>query len=98
MSSTFRVDTAQIQAASGDINRIAASIEGEVKAMMGKLNALQGSWQGGAAGNFATVAADWNTTQERVRASLQQISLALKSAGDDYASVEEMNRARFTAQ
>ncbi|UJH69541.1 hypothetical protein [Ornithinimicrobium sp. INDO-MA30-4] len=44
------------------------------------------------------MAADWNTTQERVRASLQQISLALKSAGDDYASVEEMNRARFTAQ
>ena len=45
MSSRFQVDTARIQAASGDITRISGEIESSVKAMMGKLNALQDAWQ-----------------------------------------------------
>lgn len=98
MSSTFRVDTARIAAASGDIQRIAASIESEVRAMMGKLNALQDSWQGSAAGNFAAVSQDWSATQEKVRVSLQNISTALRLAGDDYQLVEDANRMRFTPQ
>lgn len=96
MSTTFSVDTARIAAASGDIQRIAGSIESEVRAMMAKLNALQDCWRGSAAGNFAAVTQDWNATQERVRASLQQISTTLKVAADDYDMVEQANRTRFT--
>ena len=40
MTNTFAVDTARIAAASGDIERIAATIETEVRAMMAKLTAL----------------------------------------------------------
>lgn len=98
MSSTFKVDTARIAAASGDIQRIAGSIESEVRAMMTKLNGLQDCWQGSAAANFAAVSNDWNATQERVRASLQNISVALRTAGDQYAQVEADNRMRFTAE
>lgn len=98
MSSTFRVDTARISAASGDIQRIAGSIESEVRAMMSKLNALQDCWQGSAAGNFAAVSQDWNATQEKVRVSLQNISMALRLAGEDYQLVEDANRTRFTPQ
>ncbi|MCE0486090.1 WXG100 family type VII secretion target [Ornithinimicrobium sediminis] len=98
MSTTFSVDTARIAAASGDIQRIAASIESEVRAMMGTLTALQDCWRGSAAGSFAAVTQDWSATQERVRQSLQQISVTLKTAGDDYDLVEQANRARFMPQ
>lgn len=98
MSSTFRVDTARIGAASGDIQRIAGTIEAEVRAMMGKLNALQDCWQGSAAGNFSAISQEWNATQEKVRTSLQNISTALRVAGEDYQLVEDANRMRFTPQ
>lgn len=96
MSNTFAVDTARIAAASGDIQRIAGSIEAEVRAMMTKLNALQDCWRGSAAGNFANVTADWSATQEKVRVSLQHISTALKQTGQDYELVEQGNTRRFT--
>ncbi|MGO0575383.1 WXG100 family type VII secretion target [Ornithinimicrobium panacihumi] len=96
MSNTFAVDTARIAAASGDIERIASTIESEVRAMMAKLTGLQDCWQGSASGNFQAVSQDWSATQERVRASLQQISMTLRSAGQDYELVEQANRMRFT--
>ena len=96
MSNTFAVDTARIAAASGDIERIAASIESEVRAMMAKLNALQDCWRGSAAGSFHSVTQDWSATQERVRTSLQQISTTLRTAGQDYELVEQTNQMRFT--
>lgn len=98
MSTTFSVDTARIAEASGDIQRIAASIETDVRAMMARLTALQDCWRGSAAGSFAAVTQDWSATQERVRVSLQQISTTLKTAGDDYDLVEQANRARFMPQ
>lgn len=97
MSSTFAVDTSRIAAASGDIQRIATQIEGDVRAMMARLNGLQDCWRGAAAGNFASITQQWSATQEQVRASLQQISVALKTASDDYELVEQANRQRFTA-
>lgn len=98
MSTTFAVDTARIAAASGDIQRISAQIESDVRAMMTRLNGLQDCWRGGAAGNFTNITQQWSATQEQVRATLQQISVALKSAGEDYDLVEQANRTRFTAQ
>ena len=98
MGTTFAVDTARIAAASGDIQRISAQIEGDVRAMMARLNGLQDCWRGAAAGNFTNITQQWSATQEQVRASLQQISVALKSAGEDYDLVEQANRTRFTAQ
>lgn len=96
MSNTFAVDTARIAASSGDIERIAATIESEVRAMMAKLNALQDCWRGSAAGSFQSVTQDWSATQERVRTSLQQISTTLRTAGQDYELVEQTNQMRFT--
>lgn len=98
MTTTFAVDTARIAAASGDIERIAASIEAEVRSMMAKLTALQDCWRGSAAGNFQAVTQDWSATQERVRSSLQHISTTLRVTGQDYELVEQTNRMRFTPQ
>ncbi len=97
MSTHFAVDTARIAAASGDIERIAGTIESEVRAMMAQLTALQDCWQGSASARFQTVIQDWQATQERVRSSLQQVSTTLRVTGQDYEQVEEANRMRFTA-
>ena len=97
MSNTFAVDTARIAAASADIERIATTIESEVRAMMASLTALQDCWTGTASGSFQAVTHDWGGTQERVRASLQQISTTLRTAGQDYEAVEQTNRMRFSA-
>lgn len=97
MSNHFAVDTARIAAASGDIDRIAGSIESEVRAMMAKLVALQDCWQGSASARFQGVMQDWRATEEQVRSSLQQVSSTLRLTGQDYEQVEATNRMRFTA-
>jgi 6 kDa early secretory antigenic target len=96
MSKQFAVDTARIAAASGDIERIAGTIESEVRAMMSMLTGLDDCWRGSAAVSFRSCTQDWGVTQERVRASLQQISTTLRTAGQDYEMVEQVNRMRFT--
>jgi len=97
MSSRFQVDTARIQAASGDVTRISAEIESSVKAMMGKLNALQDAWQGSAATSFQGVTREWERTQHTVRESLDSISAALHRAGAQYSEVEQANTGMFRA-
>jgi 6 kDa early secretory antigenic target len=98
MSSRFQVDTARIQAASGDVTRISAEIESSVRAMMGKLNALQDAWQGSASSSFQGVTRDWERTQHTVRESLDHISVALQRAGVQYSEVEQANTSMFTAR
>lgn len=98
MSNHFAVDTGRIAAASGDIERIAGTIESEVRALMGKLVALQDCWQGSASARFQAVMADWKATEERVTTSLQQVSFTLRLTGQDYEQVEQANRMRFTPQ
>ncbi len=97
MSNHFAVDTARIAAASGDADRIAATIESEVRAMMATLVALQDCWQGSASARFQAVVQDWRSTEERVTSSLQQISSTLRLTGQDDELVEQTNQARFTA-
>lgn len=87
--SRFQVDSAQVAAAGAAVQSSAASITAEVDRMMRLLLDLQGSWQGQAASSFQGVVGDWRATQERVRASLEEISAALASAGASYAEVEQ---------
>ena len=65
--------------------------------MMAKLTALQDCWQGSASARFQAVMQDWRSTEEQVRASLQQVSSTLRLTGQDYEQVEATNRMRFTA-
>jgi len=97
MSSRFQVDTARIQAASGDVTRISGEIEANVKTMMARLNALQDAWQGSASTSFQAVTRDWERTQHTVRESLDSISAALHRAGAQYSEVEQANTGMFRA-
>ncbi len=95
MSSQFQVDTDRITAASADISRIGADIDGQVAAMMARLTALQDAWTGSAASRFQGVASEWRATQAKVRESLDHISRLLAQAGQQYAEAEQQNTAMF---
>ena len=88
MASQFHVDTDRIQAASGDIARISGEIDGQVTAMMGRLQGLQDAWSGTAASRFQSLVAEWQGTQRQVRASLDSIGRVLAAAGVQYAETE----------
>jgi WXG100 family type VII secretion target len=88
MASHFQVDTDRIAAASGDIARISADIEGQVAAMLARLTALQDAWQGSAAAQFQGVVQQWQGTQRQVQSSLQGIGTVLGAAGARYAETE----------
>jgi WXG100 family type VII secretion target len=93
--SRFEVDSVQVGAAAGAVTGSVASITAEVDRMMRNLLELQGSWKGQAAGQFQVVVEDWRATQERVKASLEQISSALAVAATNYADVEQSNARMF---
>ncbi|NYG07218.1 WXG100 family type VII secretion target [Phycicoccus badiiscoriae] len=96
MSAQFTVDTGRIQAASGDIARISSEIDGQVTAMMARLNGLQGAWTGTASARFQILVAEWQGTQKQVRASLDSIGGVLAAAGAHYAETEAQTLRMFS--
>jgi WXG100 family type VII secretion target len=86
--SRFEVDSAQVASASAAVRASMGAISAEVDQMMRHLLALQGSWQGQAAASFQGVVADWRATQERVRASLEEVGEALAASGRAYEAAE----------
>jgi WXG100 family type VII secretion target len=94
--SQFEVDSARVAQASGAVQASAAQLGGEVDRMMRHLLDLQGSWKGQASVAFQQVIADWRGTQERVRASLEEIQQALALAGRQYEEVEGATARMFS--
>ena len=96
MATQFQVDTERIQAASADIQRISAEIDGQVNAMMARLVGLQDAWTGTASARFQGVVGEWQGTQRQVRASLDSIGSVLAAAGAQYAETEASAVRMFT--
>ena len=96
MSAQFQVDTQRIAAASGDIARISSEIEGQVTAMMGRLQGLQDAWTGTASARFQALVGEWQATQRQVRASLDSIGAVLSAAGTQYAETEAQTLRMFS--
>jgi len=96
MSAQFTVDTERIAAASGDIARLSADIEGQVAVMMHRLTALQEAWTGTASAQFQGVVGQWRGTQQQVRTSLDSIGQVLGAAGAQYAEAEAQATRLFS--
>lgn len=88
MAAQFQVDTDCIVAASADIARISADIDGQVGVMLARLTGLQDAWTGSASAQFQGVVAQWRGTQQQVRESLDAIGRVLGAAGAQYAETE----------
>lgn len=93
--SRYEVDSAQVAQASAAAGASVGAIRTEVGALMRHLTDLQAGWRGGAATAFAGVVGDWAVTQQRVEASLDQITTALAQAAQHYADAEQQASRLF---
>lgn len=93
--SRYEVDSAQVAQASTAASGSVAVIRTEVGALMRHLTELQSSWRGGAASAFGGVLTDWAATQQRVEASLDQITAQLGAAAQHYAEAEQQASRLF---
>ncbi|MBC7290415.1 MAG: WXG100 family type VII secretion target [Actinotalea sp.] len=85
----YEVDSDQVAQASAAAARSVAAVRTEVAGLLRHLTDLQSGWRGGAATAFGGVLAEWSTTQQRVEASLDQITAALGAAASTYAEAEQ---------
>jgi 6 kDa early secretory antigenic target len=95
--SRFEVDSARVEQASAAVARSSSSIATEVEGMVRHLLDLESCWKGQAAAGFQALSGQWRGTQERVRASLDDIQRALAQAGRQYADVESANARMFAS-
>ncbi len=84
----FEVDSDQVAQAGAAAQASAQQIGPEVDRMMRHLLDLQAGWQGQAATSFQHVVGEWRSTQERVRAALEEIQTALATACRQHEEVE----------
>ena len=93
--SRYEVDSAKVAQASAAAGSSVAAISTEVAALMRHLTDLQAGWRGTAASAFGGLITDWSATQQRVEASLDQITSALSTAAQHYADAEEQASRLF---
>jgi WXG100 family type VII secretion target len=91
----FTVDSDAVIAQSAAIRGTTDRIQAESQAMLGQLVQLQSSWTGQASAAFQETIERWRATQRHVEESLAAITLALESAGRQYADAEITNAALF---
>ncbi len=91
----YHVDAAQIAHASAFAARSAQSIRTEVATMLAQLQALEASWQGGAASGFTSVVQQWRATQAQVDTALDQIAQSLSTAAQHYQDAEDVAARMF---
>jgi WXG100 family type VII secretion target len=94
--STYQVNSELIATATTGVHKSMGVITTEVASLMAQLTSLQESWQGAASQAFATVAGQWQTTQQQVEESLTSINQALSIAGQNYNLAEEEALRMFT--
>ena len=91
----YEVDSDLVARASSAAGASVSAIRSEVNALLRHLTDLQAGWRGGAASAFGTVLADWTVTQQRVEASLDQITAALAAAAQQYDAAEQQATRLF---
>lgn len=84
----YQVDSEQMNAASGAVAASVTTVRTEVAAMMRNLDALQGTWTGGAAAAFSGTVTQWRAAQNQVETALDAIQAALAQAAQNYADAE----------
>lgn len=93
----YQVDSERIQSSSAAVCTSISSIRQAVTQMYGNLHALQDAWHGGAATQFAALAAQWRAAQQQMEQSLESIQQALTQASTLYADAETQAARLFSA-
>lgn len=93
--SQFQVDSDALFGATSSLRTTVSQMQSLIITMQGQLQSLAQSWTGGAAAAFHDLVTEWQSTQKMVETNLDEISIALSTAHDQYAEVESANLRLF---
>jgi len=93
--SQFQVDSDAMVSTTNALRDTVTQMQSLMANMHGNLNALAQAWSGSASLAFQDLVADWQVTQRIVEGNLDEISVALSTAHDQYADVEAANLRLF---
>lgn len=84
----FTVDSESLIATRAEVSAGSDRLRSEVAFIMGRVQQLEGAWQGSAAQAFQGVAAEWQSLHLQVEEALQNLARRLEMAGTGYQQVE----------
>ncbi|MWV50749.1 WXG100 family type VII secretion target [Rathayibacter sp. VKM Ac-2803] len=91
----YQADADAITSMTGTAHGYSERIQAEVDGLLGHLMSLESSWTGQAATAFQGIVGIWRTTQSQVNEGLASITVALGTAGQQYADTEQANARLF---
>jgi WXG100 family type VII secretion target len=96
MAYEVRVSTGDVAAKAAAVGREAQEIEARLAHLTAQMGELASSWTGAAAGSFQGLYGEWERTARQVKASLDQIALSLRGAGQEYDALEQRLTRAFS--
>lgn len=94
--SQFHVDSEAMIGATASLRATVGEMQSLVQTLHTQLHTLAQSWSGSASLAFQDLVGEWGVTQRMVESSLDEISVALSTANDQYAEVEAANLSLFS--
>lgn len=91
----FSVDSDAVLAATAAIRGTAERVRAETHSMLAQVTGLQGQWTGAASVAFTGVVDQWRAAHAQVDEALQALSVALETAGRQYADAEQATLGLF---
>jgi WXG100 family type VII secretion target len=91
----IKVTSAELTAASGELKAGASTIGGELARLKGRVNSLQGGWEGTASSSFATLYAQLDAGWKKCEEALAGIAGQLGQAAVRYEETENTNTSAF---
>ena len=96
MAGNFRTELPTMAVASGHVFEVNEQLQGQLSALMARLEPLMGTWQGDAATSFHALKEQWNANARELNAALRGIGDALVVNTNNYRVTEDANRSSFT--
>ncbi|MBO0693512.1 MAG: WXG100 family type VII secretion target [Acidimicrobiaceae bacterium] len=93
----IRVTPEQLQAASGQLNQGAATIDGLLKQLSGQVNSLGADWAGVGQQRFLAAYQQWQTAQLNLHQALETIAQLTAQAAVAYETNDTQVGATFGA-
>lgn len=84
----FTVDSESLIATKSEVAAGSDRLRGEVALIMGRVQQLEGAWQGAASQAFQGLAAEWQALHLQVEEALGNLAHRLELAGTGYQQVE----------
>lgn len=91
-----KVDLARLSGAIDDLQAFDRTIAEELAKLENKIAALHITWSGAAAAKHAAAHAEWREGAQRLVEGISRLGAVSAAAHQDYRSVIEANRARFS--